>query len=155
MRSMSFGGSMSKGLIDNLVAKSGAARPILEAGVAKIRAMSKGMRTFALLSTIAAVAIGGFFALHTAQANYAPLFTNLDRDDAAGVVTKLKELKIPFKVEGDGSIIEVPGQGLPRGGNVGFESFDKMRLGATEFEQRILYRRALEGELARTIGTIA
>jgi flagellar M-ring protein FliF len=38
---------------------------------------------------------------------------------------------------------------------VGFESFDKMRLGATEFEQRVLYRRALEGELARTIGTLA
>jgi flagellar M-ring protein FliF len=44
---------------------------------------------------------------------------------------------------------------MPRGGGVGFESFDKMRLGATEFEQQVLYRRALEGELARTIGTLS
>jgi flagellar M-ring protein FliF len=128
--------------------------------------MSKGGRMALLLSFIAALAIGGFFAFHHAEPTYAPLFTNLDRDDAAGVVTKLKEMKVPYKVEGDGSIIEVPedkarelrldlaGQGLPRGGNVGFESFDKMRLGATEFEQRIQYRRALEGELSRTIGTI-
>ena len=43
---------------------------------------------------------------------------------------------------------------MPRGGGVGFESFDKMRLGATDFEQRVLYRRALEGELTRTIATL-
>ena len=51
--------------------------------------------------------------------------------------------------------LELAGQGLPRGGGVGFEIFDKSHLGATEFEQRINLRRALEGELARTIGTIA
>ena len=49
--------------------------------------------------------------------------------------------------------MELVAAGMPRGGGVGFESFDKLRLGATEFEQRVLYRRALEGELARTIGT--
>jgi flagellar M-ring protein FliF len=50
--------------------------------------------------------------------------------------------------------LELAGAGLPRGGGVGFELFDKSHLGATEFEQRINNRRALEGELARTIGTI-
>jgi flagellar M-ring protein FliF len=75
-------------------------------------------------------------------------------------------MKVPYRVEGEGGTIEVPtqnvrelrlelaGSGLPRGGGVGFESFDKMRLGATEFEQRVLYRRSLEGELSRTIDTI-
>ena len=163
---MSEGQGNAKGLVDALVAKSGAARPALEAGLAKIRGMSKGARMFALVSIIASLAIGGFFAFHKAEPSWAPLFTNLDKEDGAGVIAKLKELKVPYKVEGDGSVIEVPeekarelrlelaGHGLPRGGNVGFESFDKMRLGATDFEQRILYRRALEGELSRTIGTI-
>lgn len=50
--------------------------------------------------------------------------------------------------------MELVAAGLPRGGGVGFESFDKLRLGATEFEQRVLYRRALEGELARTVGSL-
>lgn len=158
--------SEGRGFVDDLISKAGPARPVLEAGVAKVRGMSKGARMFALVSVIATLAIGGFFAFHKAEPTYAPLFTNLDRDDGASVIAKLKEMKVPYKVEGDGSVIEVPedkarelrlelaGQGLPRGGNVGFESFDKMRLGATDFEQRILYRRALEGELSRTIGTI-
>lgn len=153
--------------IDNLISKAGPARPVLEAGLAKIRGMSKGARIFALSVIVATLAIGGFFGFRRVEPSYTPLFTNLDRDDGASVVAKLKELKVPYRVEGDGSVIEVPeekvrelrlelaGQGLPRGGNVGFESFDKMRLGATDFEQRILYRRALEGELSRTIGTIA
>jgi len=157
---------MSEGLVDTLIAKAGPAKPILEKAVAKVRAMSSGARMAALFTLIGALAIGGFFTFHTSAVHYAPLFTNLDRDDASGVVTKLKELKVPYRLEGDGSLIEVPedkvrelrlelaGQGLPRGGNVGFESFDKMRLGASDFEQRILYRRALEGELSRTIGTI-
>jgi len=97
---------------------------------------------------------------------YAALFSQLDRDDASAIVAKLKELKIPYRVDGDGTTIEVPesrarelrlelaGSGLPRGGGVGFEAFDRMRLGATDFEQRVLYRRALEGELARTIATL-
>ena len=158
--------SEGKGLVDHLISKAGPARPVLEAGLAKVRSMSKGTRMVALLSIIAALAIGGFVTFHHAEPTYAPLFTNLSQEDGAGVIAKLKEQKVPYKVEGDGSVIEVPedkarelrlelaGQGLPRGGNVGFESFDKMRLGATDFEQRILYRRALEGELSRTIGTI-
>ena len=109
---------------------------------------------------------GSLSAVRASIPPYTVLFSNLDRDDASAVVAKLKEMKVPFRLEADGAIIEVPeekarelrlelaGGGLPRGGGVGFESFDKMRLGATEFEQRILYRRALEGELSRTIGTV-
>ena len=97
---------------------------------------------------------------------WAFLFTDMSAEDAAAVSTKLKELKVPFKVEAGGTAIQVPeekvhelrlelaGAGLPRGGGIGFELFDKSRLGATEFEQRINLRRALEGELSRTIGTI-
>jgi flagellar M-ring protein FliF len=102
----------------------------------------------------------------SSRENWAFLFTDMSAEDAAAVSTKLKELKVPFKVEAGGTAIQVPeekvhelrlelaGAGLPRGGGIGFELFDKSRLGATEFEQRINLRRALEGELSRTIGTI-
>jgi len=138
-----------------------------EKAAASIKGLSRSARIFAVTTALALVALGGFFALRTSSQPYAVLYSNLDRDDAAAVVAKLKEMKVPYRLVGDGAVIEVPedqarelrlelaGGGLPRGGAVGFESFDKMRLGTTEFEQRILYRRALEGELARTIGTVA
>jgi flagellar M-ring protein FliF len=129
-------------------------------------ALSRPARVL-LFSTLGVAAlIGGFLTFQKVNEPYAALFSQLDREDAAAIVAKLKELKVPYRVEGDGASIEVPesrahelrlelaGGGLPRGGGVGFESFDKMRLGATDFEQRVLYRRALEGELTRTIATL-
>lgn len=119
-----------------------------------------------LLTSALAALFGGFVLLQRANEAYLPLFSQLDREDAAAIVAKLKELKVPYRVDADGATIQVPeskarelrlelaGSGLPRGGGIGFESFDKMRLGATDFEQRVLYRRALEGELMRTIGTL-
>src|SRR5579859_1024949 len=97
---------------------------------------------------------------------YTYLFTDLSTDDASAIAAKLKETKVPYRVEAGGTAVLVPeervhelrldlaGQGLPRGGGVGFEIFDKSHLGATEFEQRIALRRALEGELSRTISTV-
>lgn len=132
----------------------------------KLSALPRAMRILVATTALAALVIGGVIAWRTGDVRWAVLFSGLDRDDAAAVVSKLKESKVPYRLEGDGGTIEVPeaqvrevrlelaGGGLPRGGGIGFEGFDKMRLGATEFEQRVLFRRALEGELARTIDTI-
>jgi len=109
--------------------------------------------------------IGGFVALMlwTNQPSYQILFANLETSDAAHIVDKLREKRIPFKLQDGGRTILVPDdkvynlrlematQGLPRGGNVGFESFDKMPFGTTEFVQKVKYQQALQGELARTI----
>ena len=142
------------------------ARASLSRALDAIRGLGKPARILIVTTIVAAVAIGGFFTYRAASEPYAVLFSQLGADDAAGVVAKLKELKAPYRIV-DGGRIEVPearvhelrlevaGAGLPRGGGVGFESFDKMRLGATEFEQRVMYRRAMEGELTRTIGTVA
>ncbi len=145
-------------------------RPVLHAisrTKAWFLALSRPARVL-LTSTVALALLFGLAVTYEkASEPWAPLFSQLDREDASTIVAKLKEMKIPYRVEADGTTVEVPeskarelrlelaGAGLPRGGGVGFESFDKMRLGATEFEQRVLYRRALEGELARTIGTLA
>ncbi len=92
------------------------------------------------------------------------LFSGLQPSDSGAIVAKLQESKIPYQVEG--TAIKVPAknvyetrmqlasQGLPAGGNVGFEIFDKNTLGMTEFSQRLSYQRALQGELSRTIDQI-
>ena len=97
------------------------------------------------------------------KAQYQPLFGNLSSDDASLIADKLREQRIPFQIEGGGSLILVPsdkvydirlslaGMGLPKGGTVGYEIFDDTDFGTTEFVQKLNYQRALQGELARTI----
>jgi flagellar M-ring protein FliF len=122
------------------------------------------------LAAVAAVTVGTLaFVLMTAtRPSYAVAFTKLSEEDAGHIVAKLKELKIPYELADGGSTIKVPaGQlhetrltlaqaGLTKSGQVGFELFDQTNLlGLTDFNQRLNYQRALEGELARTIGTMA
>ena len=109
--------------------------------------------------------IGGFMALTMtgSQMQYKVLYSGLTEEDAADVVAKLQEERKPYKLSDDGRAILVPdsqvyetrlalaGEGLPRGGGVGFEIFDKSSLGTTDYVQRLNYQRALQGELARTI----
>ena len=99
----------------------------------------------------------------TVQVEYRVLFSNLSAEDGGSIVERLSERKIPYRVSAGGGTISVPAKqvselrlemaasGLPQGGGVGFEIFDKKTLGATEFEQQLNYRRALQGELTRTI----
>ncbi|WP_353683636.1 flagellar basal-body MS-ring/collar protein FliF [Thermodesulfovibrio sp. 3907-1M] len=93
--------------------------------------------------------------------DYQVLYSNLSTEDAGNVINKLKEKKVPYQVK-DNAIyvpsgkvyelrLELAAQGIPSGGGVGFEIFDKTQIGLTEFSQRINYIRALQGELQRTI----
>jgi len=94
---------------------------------------------------------------------YAPVFSGLQAKDAAEIIQKLETQKVPYRLADNGRAILVPekdvyrirlslaAQGLPRGGVVGFELMDQSRFGATEFDRRVNYQRALEGELTRTI----
>lgn len=95
---------------------------------------------------------------------YQTLYAQLSAEDSGAVIEKLKEKRVPYRV--DGSAISVPadkvyetrmelaGAGLPQGGGVGFEIFDKSAFGVTDFVQKVNYKRALQGELARTITQI-
>jgi len=97
---------------------------------------------------------------------YRPLFTNLSPEDAASIVEALRAEKVPFQLDDGGRAVLVPNEklyelrlslasrGLPEGGGVGFEIFDKQSLGQTDFVQRLNYQRALQGELGRTIGEL-
>lgn len=124
-------------------------------------------RRLGILIALAA-GIAGLVAvgLWTQQPEMQVLFANLAPDDAGAIVEKLKESKVPYEVAGGGTSILVPGgqvhdlrlqlagQGLPHGGGVGFEIFDRTTVGMSEFVQKLNYRRALQGELARTIAQL-
>jgi flagellar M-ring protein FliF len=101
------------------------------------------------------------------RASYSPLFTNLSLQDGAAVMRELEADKIPFQIGAEGSSISVPrqvvyqtrlklaGKGIPIGGGVGFEIFEKSSFGMSEFTQQVNYLRALQGELARTINALS
>ena len=95
------------------------------------------------------------------------LFTDLSTEDSSAIIKDLERQAIPFELRNDGAVIMVPKDkvtrlrmklaegGLPKGGGVGYEIFDKSdALGTTSFVQNINHLRALEGELARTIRAI-
>lgn len=97
---------------------------------------------------------------------YAPLYTGLTGDDAAAIVEQLRQQGVPYRLSTDGTTVSVPADqvadlrlalaslGLPRGGSLGFELFDRSSFGVTDFAQRVNYQRALEGELQRTISRL-
>ncbi|MDO3378081.1 flagellar basal-body MS-ring/collar protein FliF [Geoalkalibacter halelectricus] len=99
--------------------------------------------------------------------DYRLLYSNLDSTDAAAVVTWLKDNRIPYRLQNEGRSIYLPanqvyearlemaGAGIPQGGGVGFELFDKQSFGMTDFAQKVNYQRALQGELARTIANLS
>jgi flagellar M-ring protein FliF len=98
---------------------------------------------------------------------YSLLFSDMDAESASSVVAKLKNDKVPYLLDEGGRTIRVASTrvdelrlafssaSMPSTGRIGFEIFDRTAFGTTEFLEHINYRRALEGELARTIGTIA
>ncbi|MBV8867000.1 MAG: flagellar M-ring protein FliF [Acidobacteriaceae bacterium] len=100
------------------------------------------------------------------ESDFRPLFTGMPPEDAASIVQKLKESGVEHRLSDNGTSVLVPaarvddlrlemaGAGLPRSGRIGFELFDKANLGITDFTEHINYRRALEGELERSIRSL-
>jgi flagellar M-ring protein FliF len=114
--------------------------------------------------TIALVAFFAFLILRVTAPAMTPLFTELSPEDSAAIIKDLERQGIAYEIRNEGAIVLVPKDrvtrlrmklaegGLPKGGGVGYEIFDKTDvLGATNFVQNINHLRALEGELVRTI----
>jgi flagellar M-ring protein FliF len=117
--------------------------------------------------TLALIGFFSFLMIQMTTPQMVPLFTDLPADDTASIVKDLERQAIPYQLKSDGAVIMVPKDrvarlrmklaesGLPKGGGVGYEIFDKTdALGSTTFVQNINHLRALEGELARTIRSI-
>jgi flagellar M-ring protein FliF len=118
-----------------------------------------------LVSTLAVASVAFFLGLIVwlSQPEFSTLYSNLGPEDANRVVKSLEAGQIPYKLEQNGTVILVPadkvyglrislaGENILTGQGVGFEIFDQVAVGVTDFVQKLNYRRALEGELGRTI----
>src|SRR5439155_1074744 len=123
-------------------------------------------RRLVLASGVGSLVVVLALAWWVEQPFYRPLFTNLAEQDASAIVEALGAERVPFRLEDGGRAILVPAErlyelrlalasrGLPEGGGVGFELFDRQTLGQTDFLQRLNYQRALQGELGRTISRL-
>jgi flagellar M-ring protein FliF len=122
-------------------------------------------KLYLYLMLLVAIVGGSVIGLSFLQKeDYQPLFAGLSTEDASMVVAKLKEQKIPYKLGVNGTTISVPKEkmydvrlvlasqnALPGAGGIGLELFDKTNYGMTEFMQNVNYKRAIQGELTRTI----
>src|SRR5215831_14243793 len=136
----------------------------LKAGAEALSGKQLVSLSLAFLAVVA-LTIGSAYWLNTP--NYGVLFSDMDSESASSVIAKLKEQKVAYEIDEGGKTIRVPstrvdelrlelaGQGMPGSGHIGFEIFDKTAFGVTDFLEHVNYRRALEGELTRTISTIS
>ncbi|MEJ7608008.1 MAG: flagellar basal-body MS-ring/collar protein FliF [Bryobacteraceae bacterium] len=115
-----------------------------------------------------AVVVGLYsFSTWNREHNFKSLYTNMAPEDAGAVVAKLKEGGVEYRVTDGGASILVPSEkvaesriqmasaGLPKSGRIGFELFDKTNFGISDFTEQVNYRRAIEGELERSIKAIS
>ncbi len=139
--------------------------------LARLKALRESFSTWQLLSMAAAfvmVVVGLVVLTRWAGApTYRLLFSDLDPESASQVVARLRDEKVSYDLVDGGRGVRVPedridelrltfaGQGMPAAGRIGFELFEGTSFGWTEFLEQVNYRRALEGELARTITTIS
>ncbi len=133
-------------------------------GKAKSLPLGKKVALGVALAALLSVAVVSILWVKSPE--YRLLYGGLSPSDASSVITALKEMHVPYKLENGGRDVYVPssrlyevrielaGKGIPKGGQPGFEIFDKTSLGVTDFVQKLNYQRALQGELARTISSM-
>ncbi|MGA9527435.1 MAG: flagellar basal-body MS-ring/collar protein FliF [Terriglobales bacterium] len=129
-------------------------------------AMSGKQKIMLLIAGVVTVAVVIGFASLMGTPDYKPLVTGMEANDAQALGEKLAAKNIAYRIGADGKSVEVPSDkldasrmevasdGMPRTGRLGFELFDKMNWGQTEFDEKVNYQRALEGELERSIHTL-
>src|SRR4051794_5678607 len=144
----------------------------LDVTVARRRAASvwsgftSGQKTMLGLAVAAVVMGGYFFTQWAGQPTWTPLYGNLSATDAGSVTQELAGKGVRYKLSDGGATVLVPqadvyqlrlnlsASGLPTGGSQGYALLDKEGITSSEFRQRVDYQRALEGELAKTVGAI-
>jgi flagellar M-ring protein FliF len=130
-------------------------------------AQKPGGRNFLLaLGAAAVMAVMAGVWMWSQQPEYRVLFANFNDRDGGAIVASLQQMNVPYKyAEGGGAILvpanqvfdarlKLAAQGLPKGGNVGFELMENQKLGVSQFLEQVNFQRALEGELARSIQSV-
>ena len=129
--------------------------------------LSKAQKITLIGISVASISIIIFLAFLNTRVIYEPLFTELESKDAAVIKEYLDKKAIKYRITQNGSAIEVDKNAkygirldiskeglMPTNGTVGFEIFDSAKIGATEFDKKMMYLRAQKGELERTIGAL-
>jgi flagellar M-ring protein FliF len=128
---------------------------------------SSKQKAFLVGGAAATALLLGLFVRLIGVPDYKPLYKDLDPADAQTLASQLASQNIPHQISPDGKTVSVPAdkldaarmqtaaQGQPHSGRMGFELFDKMTWGQTEFDEKVAYQRAMEGELERTIQTLS
>lgn len=130
-------------------------------------ALPTGQKVILIVSPIVFIGIITALLLIATKPNYSVLYTGLSQEDMSAVMTELDKKGIDYKIGPDGKTILVPedkvrdirlelaAKGVPSKGIVGYELFDKTSIGVSDFQNQVNFKRAVEGELARTIMRIA
>lgn len=128
--------------------------------------LSVKQRGLLIGAAVVTVAVLAAFVHLIATPDYKPLVTGMEAADAEALGAKLAAKNIQYEISSDGKTVSVPSDqidssrmevaadGMPHSGRLGFELFDKVNWGQTEFDEKVNYQRALEGELERSIQTL-
>ncbi len=125
-----------------------------------------GNKLILVVAAAAVVAVMVVFWLWSQQPDYRVLFSNYTDKDGGAIVAALEKMNVPYKFSDSGTAILVPASqvhqarlklaadGLPKGGNIGFEILENQKFGVSQFVEQVNFQRALEGELERSIQSI-
>ncbi len=125
-----------------------------------------GNKLLLLAGVAAVIAVMTVFWLWSQQPDYRVLFSNYSDKDGGSIVAALEKMNVPYKFSESGTAILVPAaqvhqarlklasDGLPKGGNIGFEILENQKFGVSQFVEQVNFQRALEGELERSIQSI-
>lgn len=125
-----------------------------------------GGKLFLLAGIAAVIAVMTVIWMWSQQPDYRVLFSNYSDKDGGAIVASLEKMNVPYKFSDSGTAILVPAanvhqarlklaaDGLPKGGNIGFELLENQKFGVSQFVEQVNFQRALEGELERTIQAI-
>src|SRR5579883_912031 len=143
------------------------ASAVMQSLLARLRGMEGQQRLWLVgASGLALLCFAGILWFAT-RTDWKVLYAGMDPSDAREMASALTAANIPFDVSSDGATLRVPAASLdkarltttakggPRSGRMGFELFDKPNWIGSEFDEKVNYQRALEGELEHTINTLS
>jgi len=141
--------------------------PAADGFMARLTAVPVKAMVMLTLGVAALAAVIAALAMWSKSGDYRVLYANLSDKDGGAILSQLSQMNVPYKHADGGNAILVPADkvhdvrlklaqaGLPKGSTTGFELLDNARFGQTQFQERMTWQRALEGELVRSISALA
>ena len=153
--------------MDNAVAlpQNASQVPVTLAG--RLQAMPLRSKVSAFIGVVALAGVVFAMTAWSSHGDYKVLYANLSDKDGGAVIAQLSQMNVPYRLSEGGAAILVPAAqvhdlrlkmataGLPKGAVTGFELMDSARFGQTQFQERLTFQRGLEGELTRSISSLA